>query len=266
MSPTESPGTTTLRHRTVLLDEAVDALVWRPDGAYVDGTFGRGGHSRAVLALVVEVARHFASTAAGQRGRADRADARAEAPVRLGGDWADHGGVLGRVVRAEVRTQLGHHRFIQRRVAGRREVREHVEHRGVLATEGHATQRIALQTHECLTTEEAAALLRLAIVKAKAAFQHEQCLQAAAQIFGATQAPTRAGQAAAARQTNTAAAARRRLRNAAGVRGAQARCQVVRVFDRQVHDTIKGHARLRICRSGKRAHRGKREKRLFHAG
>lgn len=50
MTPTESPGTTALRHRTVLLDEAVDALVWRPDGAYVDGTFGRGGHSRAVLA------------------------------------------------------------------------------------------------------------------------------------------------------------------------------------------------------------------------
>lgn len=50
MTPTETPGTTALRHRTVLLDEAVDALVWRPDGAYVDGTFGRGGHSRAVLA------------------------------------------------------------------------------------------------------------------------------------------------------------------------------------------------------------------------
>ncbi|OMG74289.1 16S rRNA (cytosine(1402)-N(4))-methyltransferase RsmH [Burkholderia ubonensis] len=39
-----------LQHRTVLLDEAVDALVMRPDGIYVDGTFGRGGHSRAVLA------------------------------------------------------------------------------------------------------------------------------------------------------------------------------------------------------------------------
>ncbi|KWI76978.1 ribosomal RNA small subunit methyltransferase H [Burkholderia stagnalis] len=39
-----------LQHRTVLLDEAVDALVTRPDGTYVDGTFGRGGHSRAVLA------------------------------------------------------------------------------------------------------------------------------------------------------------------------------------------------------------------------
>ncbi|MGU7783812.1 16S rRNA (cytosine(1402)-N(4))-methyltransferase RsmH [Burkholderia sp. PU8-34] len=39
-----------LQHRTVLLDEAVEALVTRPDGIYVDGTFGRGGHSRAVLA------------------------------------------------------------------------------------------------------------------------------------------------------------------------------------------------------------------------
>ncbi|CAB3777687.1 16S rRNA (cytosine(1402)-N(4))-methyltransferase RsmH [Pararobbsia alpina] len=38
-----------LQHRTVLLKEAVDALVWRADGLYVDGTFGRGGHSRAVL-------------------------------------------------------------------------------------------------------------------------------------------------------------------------------------------------------------------------
>ncbi|MGU7770825.1 16S rRNA (cytosine(1402)-N(4))-methyltransferase RsmH [Burkholderia sp. MR1-5-21] len=39
-----------LQHQTVLLDEAVEALVTRPDGIYVDGTFGRGGHSRAVLA------------------------------------------------------------------------------------------------------------------------------------------------------------------------------------------------------------------------
>ena len=38
-----------LKHTTVLLAEAVDALVTRPDGIYVDGTFGRGGHSRAVL-------------------------------------------------------------------------------------------------------------------------------------------------------------------------------------------------------------------------
>lgn len=39
-------------HRTVLLDEAVDALALegaRTDGIYIDGTFGRGGHSRRIL-------------------------------------------------------------------------------------------------------------------------------------------------------------------------------------------------------------------------
>ena len=33
----------------MLLTEAVEALVTRPDGVYVDGTFGRGGHARAIL-------------------------------------------------------------------------------------------------------------------------------------------------------------------------------------------------------------------------
>jgi 16S rRNA (cytosine1402-N4)-methyltransferase len=37
-------------HITVLLKEAVEALAIKPAGVYVDGTFGRGGHSRAVLA------------------------------------------------------------------------------------------------------------------------------------------------------------------------------------------------------------------------
>lgn len=37
-------------HRPVLLDEAIDGLSVRADGVYVDGTFGRGGHSRALLA------------------------------------------------------------------------------------------------------------------------------------------------------------------------------------------------------------------------
>jgi 16S rRNA (cytosine1402-N4)-methyltransferase len=37
-------------HVTVLLDEAVAGLNVKPDGVYVDATFGRGGHSRAILA------------------------------------------------------------------------------------------------------------------------------------------------------------------------------------------------------------------------
>ncbi len=37
-------------HVAVLLSEAIDALVTTPDGVYVDATFGRGGHSRALLA------------------------------------------------------------------------------------------------------------------------------------------------------------------------------------------------------------------------
>ena len=39
-------------HQTVLLREAVEALVTNPSGFYVDGTFGRGGHSRYLLELL----------------------------------------------------------------------------------------------------------------------------------------------------------------------------------------------------------------------
>jgi len=38
-----------LAHRAVLLEEAVAALAIRANGVYVDATFGRGGHSRAIL-------------------------------------------------------------------------------------------------------------------------------------------------------------------------------------------------------------------------
>jgi len=37
------------QHTTVLLNEAIEALLTRPDATYVDATFGRGGHSRLLL-------------------------------------------------------------------------------------------------------------------------------------------------------------------------------------------------------------------------
>ena len=45
-SPQSSPENI---HVTVLLNEAVQALAIKPQGTYVDGTFGRGGHSRKIL-------------------------------------------------------------------------------------------------------------------------------------------------------------------------------------------------------------------------
>lgn len=40
------------QHLPVLLAEAVTALAIQPDGIYVDATFGRGGHSRAILSAL----------------------------------------------------------------------------------------------------------------------------------------------------------------------------------------------------------------------
>ena len=51
------------QHRTVLLDEAVDGLELvgeRIDGTYIDGTFGRGGHSRLILSRLGPQGRLFA--------------------------------------------------------------------------------------------------------------------------------------------------------------------------------------------------------------
>ena len=48
------------QHTTVLLHEAIDALVTDPSGTYVDGTFGRGGHSRLILQRLDPVGRLIA--------------------------------------------------------------------------------------------------------------------------------------------------------------------------------------------------------------
>lgn len=38
-------------HKPVLLSEAISALAVKPDGLYIDGTLGRAGHTREILAL-----------------------------------------------------------------------------------------------------------------------------------------------------------------------------------------------------------------------
>jgi 16S rRNA (cytosine1402-N4)-methyltransferase len=48
------------QHTTVLLHEAIEALVTSADGVYVDGTFGRGGHSRLLLSRLGPHARLIA--------------------------------------------------------------------------------------------------------------------------------------------------------------------------------------------------------------
>ncbi|WP_241585718.1 16S rRNA (cytosine(1402)-N(4))-methyltransferase RsmH [Rosenbergiella epipactidis] len=48
------------KHTTVLLDDAVSGLNIQPEGIYIDGTFGRGGHSRLILSQLGEKGRLIA--------------------------------------------------------------------------------------------------------------------------------------------------------------------------------------------------------------
>ncbi len=59
-------------HRSVLLDESIEALAIRPDGIYVDGTAGGGGHSAEIAArlesgLLIAIDRDEAAIAAASR-------------------------------------------------------------------------------------------------------------------------------------------------------------------------------------------------------
>ena len=53
-------NTTMSYHVPVLLNESVDALAIKPDGVYVDATFGGGGHSREILSRLGQGGRLFA--------------------------------------------------------------------------------------------------------------------------------------------------------------------------------------------------------------
>ncbi|MHA2938494.1 16S rRNA (cytosine(1402)-N(4))-methyltransferase RsmH [Vibrio sp. RC27] len=49
----------TFQHVSVLLNESIDGLAIKPDGVYIDGTFGRGGHSRTILSKLGEHGRLY---------------------------------------------------------------------------------------------------------------------------------------------------------------------------------------------------------------
>ena len=77
-----TPPSASWQHTTVLLVEAVDALLTDPGGIYVDATFGRGGHSRRLLASLSPSARLVAfdrdpdAVAAASEGDGQISDAR----------------------------------------------------------------------------------------------------------------------------------------------------------------------------------------------
>jgi 16S rRNA (cytosine1402-N4)-methyltransferase len=64
-------------HKPVLLNETIDALDIKPDGVYIDATFGRGGHSNAILSHLGENGRLIAL---------DRDAEAVKAASRLAGD------------------------------------------------------------------------------------------------------------------------------------------------------------------------------------
>lgn len=49
-----------MTHQSVLLHESVQGLAIKADGIYIDGTFGRGGHTRAILQQLSSQGRLFA--------------------------------------------------------------------------------------------------------------------------------------------------------------------------------------------------------------
>ena len=59
-SKSNSPRASQSVHRSVLLEESIDALSINPDGVYMDVTFGRGGHSELILERLSERGRLIA--------------------------------------------------------------------------------------------------------------------------------------------------------------------------------------------------------------
>ncbi|MCY1236291.1 hypothetical protein D9M72_489390 [compost metagenome] len=92
-----------------------------------------------------------------------------------------------------------------------------------------------MQAHIGLAAEQAVALARGAGIDIEAAFQHEDALQAAAQVFGAAQAPARAGQVA-------------RVQAGGGALGTVAAGHVADDFEAGIGDAVQGYVRCGLGR------------------
>lgn len=95
---------TDLAHTPVLLEESLQALAIKPSGVYLDGTFGRGGHARALLerlgpnGRLLALDRDPAAVAQGEAlARSDPRFAIAHAPFSRLAEVAREAGVLGAV-------------------------------------------------------------------------------------------------------------------------------------------------------------------------
>ena len=103
-APRRAPGDGASDHVPVMLDEAVEAVGPRPGGCYVDCTFGRGGHARALLDRIGPAGRVLAMDRDPQAVAAARELARSEPRLsahhaRFGevGGVVDAAGLTGRV-------------------------------------------------------------------------------------------------------------------------------------------------------------------------
>ena len=91
-------------HTSVLYDAAIDALAVRPDGVYIDGTFGRGGHTAGLLeqlgpaGRVIAFDKDLAACQAGwSRFGADGRLTLVHAGFETLGQWVRDAGLMGQV-------------------------------------------------------------------------------------------------------------------------------------------------------------------------
>ncbi len=147
----------------------------------------RVGQATAKVGTNLEVPRDFTAETG-----SDVATEAVEARCRQAAELA---GVLDGIVGTAIELVIDGVERVARSQCHRVVGAEQVIQRVLLAAERDSAV-IALQANIGLAAEQSAALGGFASVDVKAAFQHENALQIVAQVLGAAQAPTRAGEAA----------------------------------------------------------------------